>query len=303
MNKNWMKTLGSAAVAAALVVAGCSSNGTGNADAESGSGGSVGAAVSHKIIGIDPGAGLMAAADRAVTDYGLTDWTLVEGSSAAMAVALDKAVKNEDPIIVTGWTPHWMFAKYDLKYLEDPKKSFGEDEEIRTVARLGLKEDAPSAYAFLDRFEWTDADMAKVMAAVQDGQEPAEAAAAWAEDNAALIDGWVDGIEPGAGETIKLAYVAWDSEIASTNVVGWVLEHRLGYKTELMQVEAGPMWAGVAGGDADAMVAAWLPVTHKDYAEQYEGKYEDLGANLKGTKLGLVVPSYMDVSSIEDLAD
>ncbi|PLT44503.1 Glycine betaine ABC transport system, glycine betaine-binding protein OpuAC [Paenibacillus pasadenensis] len=307
MNKKWMKTLGTAAIATALVLAGCSSNGNEGANAggeASGSGGSgsIGAAVGHKIIGIDPGAGLMAAADRAVTDYGLTDWTLVEGSSAAMAVALDKAVKNEDPIIVTGWTPHWMFAKYDLKYLDDPKKSFGEDEEIRTVARLGLKEDAPSAYAFLDRFEWTDADMAKVMAAVQEGAEPADAAAAWAEDNAAMIDGWVDGIEPGAGETIKLAYVAWDSEIASTNVVGWVLEHRLGYKTELMQVEAGPMWAGVAGGDADAMVAAWLPITHKDYAEQYEGKYEDLGANLKGTKLGLVVPSYMDVSSIEDLA-
>nr|WP_269746010.1 glycine betaine ABC transporter substrate-binding protein [Paenibacillus sp. D9] len=301
MRNSW-KMVGVLGLAGAIALGGCSSNSNDNGTASGGSGASVGKAVGHKIIGIDPGAGLMAAANRAVEDYGLSDWTLVEGSGAAMTVALDKAIKKKEPIIVTGWTPHWMFAKYDLKYLDDPKKSFGEDEEIHTIVRGGLKQDAPSAYDFLDRFEWTDADMAKVMVAIQEGADPAAAAADWAKDNAGLIDGWVDGIEKVSGKPFKLAYVAWDSEIASTNVVAWVLENRLGYKTELLQVEAGPMWAGVANGDADAIVAAWLPITHKDYAEQYKDKYEDLGANLKGTKLGLVVPSYMDISSIEDLA-
>ena len=60
-------------------------------------------------------------------------------------------------------------------------------------------------------------------------------------------------------KTIKLAYVAWDSEIASTNVVKHVLETDLGYEVEMLQVDAGPMWAGVSDGSADAMVAAWLP--------------------------------------------
>ncbi|MNR52152.1 Glycine betaine-binding protein OpuAC precursor [compost metagenome] len=69
----------------------------------------------------------------------------------------------------------------------------------------------------------------------------------------------------------------------------------------MLQVEAGPMWAGLADGSADAIVAAWLPTTHKDYFEKYATKLEDLGANLKGTKLGLVVPAYMTISSIEDL--
>ncbi len=69
----------------------------------------------------------------------------------------------------------------------------------------------------------------------------------------------------------------------------------------MLQVEAGPMWAGIAGGDADAIVAAWLPTTHKDYYDKYQGKFEDLGPNLNGTKIGLVVPSYMNIDSIEDL--
>ncbi|WP_309546760.1 hypothetical protein [Shouchella lehensis] len=35
--------------------------------------------------------------------------------------------------------------------------------------------------------------------------------------------------------------------------------------------------------------------------EDYEGDLEDLGENLEGTKIGLVVPEYMDIDSITDL--
>lgn len=61
------------------------------------------------------------------------------------------------------------------------------------------------------------------------------------------------------------------------------------------------MWVGVANGDADASVAAWLPVTHADYYNEYQDKLVDLGPNLEGARIGLVVPAYMDIKSIEDL--
>ncbi|RXT15373.1 glycine betaine ABC transporter substrate-binding protein [Ammoniphilus sp. CFH 90114] len=260
----------------------------------------IGDQVNFQLIGIDPGAGLMKATAQAIEDYGLADWELVEGSGAAMTAALTKAYENQEPIIVTGWTPHWKFAKYDLKYLEDPKGIFGADEDIHTIARLGLKDDHPSAHAVLDKFHWSPDDMAEVMVSTIDGKEPVEAAEAWIAKNESKVNEWVEGVEPVQGDQITLAYVAWDSEIASTHVVAAVLE-QVGYKVELSQVEAGPMWAGVAGGDADAIVAAWLPTTHADYYQQFDGQFEDLGANLKGTKIGLVVPSYMEINSIEDL--
>ncbi|WDQ34891.1 glycine betaine ABC transporter substrate-binding protein [Paenibacillus marchantiae] len=262
----------------------------------------VGKEVKYQIIGIDPGAGIMKSAAKAIEDYHLTDWTLIEGSGAAMTATLDKALKAEEPIIITGWTPHWMFNKYDLKYLDDPEKSFGDAEEIHTIARKGLKGDHPVAYEFLSRFQWTSDEMGEMMSAIQNGTSPEEAAKDYAEKHADQIDEWTKGLTPVNGDAFKLSYVAWDSEIASTNLLKYVMEGKLGYKVNALQVEAGPMWTGVASGDVDASPAAWLPLTHADYWERYKDQVDDLGANMTGVRTGLVVPAYMtDVNSIADL--
>ncbi|MBV6685617.1 glycine/betaine ABC transporter [Bacillus sp. JRC01] len=261
----------------------------------------IGDEVDYKITGIEPGAGIMTATNKALEEYdNLKDYKLVESSSAAMAAELDKAIKNEDPIIVTGWTPHWMFAKYDLKYLKDPKGVYGDAEKIETFARKGLKEDQPSAYTVLDQFSWTNDDIGKVMVDIQEGTDPAEAADKWVKDNKDKVDEWTKGADKVSGEEITLSYVAWDSEIASTNVVAKTLES-IGYKVKLVQLDAGPMFTAVAEGNADATVSGWLPLTHKDYLDKYGDKMDRLGPNLEGAKTGLVVPSYVEADSIEDL--
>ncbi|RSK26752.1 glycine/betaine ABC transporter [Bacillus sp. HMF5848] len=265
-----------------------------------GASGSVAEQVDYEIVGIDPGAGLMKATATVIEDYGLEDWKLVEGSGAAMTAALKKAYDKEEPIIITGWTPHWKFSKFDLKYLEDPKGIYGDAEEIHTIARQGLDTDHPSAYTVLDQFNWTPDDMATVMVMIEDGMKAEEAAAKWVEENSDKVAEWTAGADAVDGDEIQIAYVAWSSEIASTNVVKKVLED-IGYDVTISQVEAGPMWTGVADGSVDAHVAGWLPTTHADYVDKYDGEFVDLGANLEGTKIGLIVPSYMDINSIEDL--
>jgi glycine betaine/proline transport system substrate-binding protein len=282
-----------------LGLAACGSSNDKEAESDNASK-SVGESVDYKIVGIDPGAGLMKATEKAIEDYELSDWTLVEGSSAAMTASLQKAYKKEEPIIITGWTPHWMYSAFDLKILEDPKGSYGEDENIHTIVRNGLKEELPEAYTVLDQFYWTTDDMGEVMMAIQDGQGPEEAAASWVEENPDKAAEWTNGVAKVDGAKLKIGYVAWDSEISSTHVIGKVLTD-LGYDVTLSQIEAGPMWTGVANGSLDAHVAGWLPITHEDYVNRYEGQFEDLGTNLEGTQLGLTVPAYMDIDSIEDL--
>lgn len=262
---------------------------------------SLGEQLDYKIVGIDPGAGLMKLTiDKVLPEYGLDDWEVVEGSGAAMTAALAKAYKKKEPIIVTGWSPHWKFAKFDLKYLEDPKGIYGGAEDTNTIVRLGLKEDHPDAYKLLDQFHWEPSDLENVMNLIQDDMKPEEAAEKWISENQDLVGKWTEGVNSVNGEKLKLLYVAWDDVIASTTTIAKVLES-VGYEVELVQVDAGPMWAGVASGNGDAIVGAWLPTTHADYYKEFEGQFDDLGSNLHGTKLGLVVPAYMDIDSIEDL--
>jgi glycine betaine/proline transport system substrate-binding protein len=264
---------------------------------------SIGEQLDYKIVGIDPGAGLMKLTiDKVLPEYGLDDWEVVEGSGAAMTAALAKAYKKEEPIIITGWSPHWKFAKFDLKYLEDPKGIYGGAEDTHTIARLGLEKEHPEAYKLLDQFHWEPDHLEKVMMLIQDGMEPEEAAEKWVSENKELVNKWTDGVNTVNGDKLKLLYVAWDDVISSTHVVENVLES-VGYDVDLVQVDAGPMWAGVSSGNGDAIVGAWLPTTHADYYKEFEGQFEDLGSNLHGTKLGLVVPAYMDIDSIEDLVE
>lgn len=311
MMKSKWKKLGIITIAIlALLAVGCSGNAGEEGTTDSGNEGqtesdqSAAKALDDTIIGIDAGAGVVVAAEQAIEDYGL-DFTVQTSSAAAMTQALGDAIDNEEPIVVTGWSPHWKFQKYDLKYLEDPKGSFGEAEHINTIVRKGLKEDMPEAYKILDNFYWEPADSEKVMMEITEGADPEETARKWVDENQDMVSKWTEGVEKVDGESISLAYVAWDTEIASTNVIKIVLED-MGYDVEITQVENGPMWNAVATGQTDATVSAWLPGTHAEFYEDediQEG-IEDLGPNLEDAKIGLVVPTYMeDINSIEDLAE
>lgn len=101
---------------------------------------------------------------------------------------------------------------------------------------------------------------------------------------------------------INLSYVEWDTEVASTNVVGEVLK-QMGYDVTMTPLDNSIMWKSVSNGESDAMVSAWLPKTHGSQYAQYKDQVEDLGANLTGAKVGLAVPAYMDVNSIDELTD
>lgn len=102
---------------------------------------------------------------------------------------------------------------------------------------------------------------------------------------------------------ITLGYVEWDCAISQTHIVGAVLESHFDMDVELVSVDAGIMWTGIAQGDLDAIVAAWLPLTHASYWEAFGDDVIDAGANFEGARVGLVVPQYVDIDSIEELND
>tara|TARA_R110000782_G_scaffold51063_6_gene110297 strand:- start:40 stop:891 length:852 start_codon:yes stop_codon:yes gene_type:complete len=144
-----------------------------------------------KITGIDAGAGVMRRAEEAIKEYALTDIKLMPSSGPGMATALTRAEKNKEAIVVTGWIPHWMFAKWKLRFLEDPKKVFGDDEHVDTVVNPSINTKAPEATAFLKKFSWTGEEVGSVMLAIRDGAKPEDAAKDWISKNPERVAEWL----------------------------------------------------------------------------------------------------------------
>lgn len=288
-------------VSTTILLAGCGGNGAQeNQNTEGSASENISEAVDYTITGIEPGAGMMQLAELTLEEYdNLQGWKIAESSTAGMLTMLDKAIQNEEPIIVAGWNPHWKFYSYDLKYLEDPKKTFGDIENINTIVRKGLKDEMPVAYEILDRFYWEPEDMEQVM---YDAQTLSfdEAAQKWIDANQDKVKTWTEGLEKVNGDSIELVSTPWETEDSSAHVMKIVLEQQ-GYNVTITPVDPIIMFQAIAAGEGDASLAPWLPVTHGSFYDQYKDDFIDLGENLEGARVGLVVPAYMDIDSIEDL--
>lgn len=148
------------------------------------------------ITAIEPGSGHVAATEKVLKEYeNLASWNLEPSSSGAMVVALEQAIKNEEEIVVTGWNPHWKFARYDLNYLEDMKNIYGGEETINTFTRKDLKEDMPEVYSVLANFYWSGEDLDPIMLEIADGTDPETAAENWIAENEDIVAEWTKDVE------------------------------------------------------------------------------------------------------------
>ena len=143
-----------------------------------------------EIIGIDAGAGIMKATDAAIPAYEL-DFNLLTSSGAAMTATLKRAIDNNEWVVVTGWTPHWMFSRFDIKLLDDPKNVYGDAEQIQIVTRKGFSEEQPFVAEFLSNVKFTDEQISSVMATLEDGNNDLQSAKDWVEANRELVNSWL----------------------------------------------------------------------------------------------------------------
>jgi len=140
-----------------------------------------------EIIGIGSGAGIHANTLKAIEEYDL-DFEQLTSSGPAMVASIEKAVRDQKWVVVTGWKPHYKWAKFDLKYLEDPKGIYPTD-FCGIVARKGFVEDKPEAAKFFKNFKLTETELYSLIDAIDSyGEE--EGAQKWYIDNKELVDNW-----------------------------------------------------------------------------------------------------------------
>lgn len=148
----------------------------------------------NTVTGIDSGAGIMILSEKALKEYNLAPMELQDGSGATMAAALGDAIRRKEWIVVTAWSPHWMFGRWNLRYLEDPKGVLGGSETINTIVRIGLKKDMPEVYAFLDKFHYADIGQLQTLMAwnQEKGADLKANARRFMTENPDLVKSWFE---------------------------------------------------------------------------------------------------------------
>lgn len=106
--------------------------------------GKMSAEYNNAIIGIEPGAGLTKQTkDKAIPEYGLDKMTFTTSSTPAMLAAVKKSQADGSNIAVTLWRPHWAYAAYPMRDLEDPKGAMGGSEYIYSFATKDFSKSSP----------------------------------------------------------------------------------------------------------------------------------------------------------------
>lgn len=142
-----------------------------------------------KIVGIEPGSGLMREAADSVKAYDIK-LQLVEGSTAAMTAALKSAVDRNEWIAVTVWEPSWMMQKFPLKFLKDPKNVFSPAQSYYWIGKKGFSAENPHAREVIASVYLPLADITAMNGAVADGKTMDEAVADWTKAHADLLKRW-----------------------------------------------------------------------------------------------------------------
>lgn len=112
-----------------------------------------------KIQGIDPGAGEMVASEKTIKAYDLAGYNLIAASEAGMLAALSRAYQSKTWIVATVWSPHWLWQRWKMRYLKDPKGTLGGEEQIHGFASKKFAAKFPRADVFVRHFKLTLADV------------------------------------------------------------------------------------------------------------------------------------------------
>lgn len=119
-------------------------------------------AFGNRVVGIEPGSGLnRITRDVVFPTYGLEEagFEFVESSTAGMLGDLQAAIDAGEDVVVTLWRPHWAYAAFPIRDLEDPEGALGDPEEIHAFGRDNFTEDFPEAAELVSNFRLTPEEL------------------------------------------------------------------------------------------------------------------------------------------------
>ena len=116
-----------------------------------------------KILTSEVGNGQYTLTEKVLNDKKIVGYKMVASSESGMLSELDRNLKRDKWALVNAWSPHWMFSKYPLRYLDDPEHLFGGAEQIHAFARKGFSEQYPEVAKFFAHYSIPKDDLQKMM--------------------------------------------------------------------------------------------------------------------------------------------
>ncbi len=154
-----------------------------------------------KIYGIEPGND----GNRLIIDmidanaFDLKGFEVVESSEQGMLAQVARAEKRDEDIVFLGWEPHPMNANFEMAYLDGGDDYFGPNyggATVYTNVRAGYVKECPNVGKLLENQKFSLAMENEIMGAIlNDGEDPAKAAAAWLKTHPATWEAWLVGVK------------------------------------------------------------------------------------------------------------
>ncbi|MDM8348813.1 choline ABC transporter substrate-binding protein [Pseudomonas sp. sp1636] len=166
-----------------------------------------------KIYGIEAGSGANTAIQQMIdsNQFGLGEFKLIESSEAAMLTVVNRAVKNNKPVLFFGWKPHPMNIQMPLTYLTGSQDVFGPNDgaaSVSTVTAPDFAQRCPNADRLLTGLRFTSAQEAELMQPIMAREAPDQVARSWIKANPEVVEGWLAGVTTFAGSSAAAAIAA-----------------------------------------------------------------------------------------------
>ncbi|KXS37564.1 MAG: ABC transporter periplasmic protein [Halomonadaceae bacterium T82-2] len=159
-----------------------------------------------KIYGFGAGSAASEILHKAIDNdtWGLGDWQVIDTSTVGMLSAAKDAIKNHEPIVWVGWTPHWMNLELPMRYLADSKDLFGPDNgksQVLTLMRSGFAESHPNLKTFFNQFTFSAKEQSWMIRGFGLEEKSAEdVAGQWIDEHPERIKAMLDGVTTADGK-------------------------------------------------------------------------------------------------------
>jgi glycine betaine/proline transport system substrate-binding protein len=140
--------------------------------------------------------------------YNLSGWQLQPSSTAAMLTEAGRKIAKHKWVVFLGWKPHWMNIKYNLRYLQDPKKIWGGPSSVNTVINPHFAAANPNVTKFFKQMVVGAKIQSHWIYQYGFKKKPLDQVAkTWIAHNLDTVGQWLKGVKTANGKQAAIAAV------------------------------------------------------------------------------------------------